>query len=248
MAEGRESAEEGGEVRSEQKKRIWGMHGERDGESSVSPATAGRWDCGSGGAARPWERREPSGVAGAAKRRELGGVAGWREQRERERAEVRKPRRLLSSLPVAASPPTPLLRRLIPNQLLSFAASSISCPIEGQVGTISSRAVRRCTSQWREITVAFASINHKLAERGDGDEEGSHGGAVWLVNGVLLHAALVADAQTLVYKYYAQKCPAAESIVFDEVQKAWNAHRSMPASLLRLHFFHDCFVNGGTAG
>ncbi|EAY79345.1 hypothetical protein OsI_34474 [Oryza sativa Indica Group] len=66
--------------------------------------------------------------------------------------------------------------------------------------------------------------------------------ALWLVAavaGMLLHA----DAQTLVYKYYAQKCPAAESIVFDEVQKAWNADRSMPASLLRLHF-HDCFVNG----
>ncbi|BAT11826.1 Os10g0536600 [Oryza sativa Japonica Group] len=65
--------------------------------------------------------------------------------------------------------------------------------------------------------------------------------ALWLVAavaGMLLHA----DAQTLVYKYYAQKCPAAESIVFDEVQKAWNADRSMPASLLRLHF-HDCFVN-----
>ncbi|KAF0914729.1 hypothetical protein E2562_031229 [Oryza meyeriana var. granulata] len=66
--------------------------------------------------------------------------------------------------------------------------------------------------------------------------------ALWLVAGMLLHAAFVADAQTLRYKCYDQTCPAAESIVFDEVQKAWNADRSMPASLIRLHF-HDCFVN-----
>uniref|UniRef100_A0A0D9XLX0 Peroxidase 1 n=1 Tax=Leersia perrieri TaxID=77586 RepID=A0A0D9XLX0_9ORYZ len=64
------------------------------------------------------------------------------------------------------------------------------------------------------------------------------------VAGILLQAAaMVADAQTLKLKYYDVTCPAAESIVFDEVQKAWNADRSIPASLIRLHF-HDCFVNG----
>uniref|UniRef100_A0A452YRW7 Plant heme peroxidase family profile domain-containing protein n=1 Tax=Aegilops tauschii subsp. strangulata TaxID=200361 RepID=A0A452YRW7_AEGTS len=53
----------------------------------------------------------------------------------------------------------------------------------------------------------------------------------------------VAEAQTLRVGYYDQTCNRVESIVFEEVQKAWNADRSMPAALLRLHF-HDCFVNG----
>lgn len=43
MAEGRESAEEGGEVRSEQKKRIWGMsvptyHGKEENKAQSAPA------------------------------------------------------------------------------------------------------------------------------------------------------------------------------------------------------------------
>ncbi|KAF6984002.1 hypothetical protein CFC21_002069 [Triticum aestivum] len=67
--------------------------------------------------------------------------------------------------------------------------------------------------------------------------------AVVVVAGLLLHAASVAEAQTLRAGYYNQTCNRAESIVFEEVQKAWNADRSMPAALLRLHF-HDCFVNG----
>ncbi|KAL5232489.1 hypothetical protein ABZP36_031265 [Zizania latifolia] len=66
---------------------------------------------------------------------------------------------------------------------------------------------------------------------------------VAVVAGMLLQEAGVADAQTLRAGYYDQTCRAAESIVFDEVQKAWNADRSIPASLIRLHF-HDCFVNG----
>uniref|UniRef100_A0ACD5TIJ9 Uncharacterized protein n=1 Tax=Avena sativa TaxID=4498 RepID=A0ACD5TIJ9_AVESA len=60
---------------------------------------------------------------------------------------------------------------------------------------------------------------------------------------LLLHAACVAEAQTLKVGYYSQTCPSAESIVFDEVQKASNVDKSTPAALLRLHF-HDCFVNG----
>ncbi|XBJ09718.1 hypothetical protein VPH35_014737 [Triticum aestivum] len=67
--------------------------------------------------------------------------------------------------------------------------------------------------------------------------------AVVVVAGLLLHAATVAEAQTLRVGYYDQTCNRVESIVFEEVQKAWNADRSMPAALLRLHF-HDCFVNG----
>ncbi|KAL6641380.1 hypothetical protein ACP70R_019561 [Stipagrostis hirtigluma subsp. patula] len=63
------------------------------------------------------------------------------------------------------------------------------------------------------------------------------------VAGLLLHAAGVADAQTLRVGYYNQTCRTAESIVADEVQKAAYADRSILASLIRLHF-HDCFVNG----
>ncbi|XP_062206062.1 peroxidase 5-like [Phragmites australis] len=64
-----------------------------------------------------------------------------------------------------------------------------------------------------------------------------------VVAGLLLHAAGVADAQTLRVGYYNQTCRTAESIVADEVQKAAYADRSVLASLIRLHF-HDCFVNG----
>ncbi|KAL6905252.1 hypothetical protein ACP4OV_002853 [Aristida adscensionis] len=64
-----------------------------------------------------------------------------------------------------------------------------------------------------------------------------------VVAGLILHAAPVADAQTLRVGYYNQTCRTAESIVADEVQKAAYADRSILASLIRLHF-HDCFVNG----
>jgi len=66
---------------------------------------------------------------------------------------------------------------------------------------------------------------------------------VAVVFGLLLHAACVAQAQTLSVGYYSKTCRSAESIVFDEVLKASKADRSAPAALLRLHF-HDCFVNG----
>ncbi|WVZ57471.1 hypothetical protein U9M48_007853 [Paspalum notatum var. saurae] len=74
---------------------------------------------------------------------------------------------------------------------------------------------------------------------------GKGGGLLVLVvavAGLLLHAAGVADAQTLRLACYNQTCRSAESIVADEVQKAANADRSVLASLIRLHF-HDCFVN-----
>lgn len=67
---------------------------------------------------------------------------------------------------------------------------------------------------------------------------------VAVVLALVLHAACVAEAQTaLKVGYYSQTCPSAESIVFDEVQKAFKADPSTAAALLRLHF-HDCFVNG----
>ena len=63
-----------------------------------------------------------------------------------------------------------------------------------------------------------------------------------VVSALLLHAACVAEAQTLRLAYYNQTCPSAEAIVFDEVQKASRIDNRTPAALLRLHF-HDCFVN-----
>ena len=65
---------------------------------------------------------------------------------------------------------------------------------------------------------------------------------VAVVFGLLLHAACMAEAQTLKLGYYDQSCPSAESIVLDEVRKASYLDKSAPAALLRLHF-HDCFVN-----
>jgi peroxidase len=65
---------------------------------------------------------------------------------------------------------------------------------------------------------------------------------VAVVSALFLHAACVAEAQTLRVGYYNKTCPSAESIVFDEVQKASNLDKKTPAALLRLHF-HDCFVN-----
>ncbi|KAK1602321.1 hypothetical protein QYE76_017631 [Lolium multiflorum] len=66
---------------------------------------------------------------------------------------------------------------------------------------------------------------------------------VAVVSALLLHAASVAQAQTLRLAYYNQTCPSAEAIVFDEVQKAYKVDNRTAAALLRLHF-HDCFVNG----
>ncbi|KQJ97596.1 peroxidase 5 [Brachypodium distachyon] len=73
---------------------------------------------------------------------------------------------------------------------------------------------------------------------------GRSSGVVVLVAVVAGMLLCVAEAQTqLKPGYYDQTCKDAEAIVFDEVRKAWNADRSVPAALLRLHF-HDCFVNG----
>ncbi|CAM0878871.1 unnamed protein product [Alopecurus aequalis] len=57
---------------------------------------------------------------------------------------------------------------------------------------------------------------------------------------LLLHAA---EAQTLTVGYYSQRCPKAETIIFQEIQKVYINDKSIAAALLRLHF-HDCFVNG----
>ncbi|RVW60961.1 Peroxidase 5 [Vitis vinifera] len=43
--------------------------------------------------------------------------------------------------------------------------------------------------------------------------------------------------------FYRDKCKAAESIVKDEVEKAFERDRGIAPGLLRLHF-HDCFVRG----
>ncbi|KAL2608383.1 hypothetical protein R1flu_026956 [Riccia fluitans] len=43
--------------------------------------------------------------------------------------------------------------------------------------------------------------------------------------------------------FYNASCPRAESTVKAEVQRAFNADRTIPAGLIRM-FFHDCFVRG----
>ncbi|KAJ6763235.1 PEROXIDASE 25-RELATED [Salix purpurea] len=43
--------------------------------------------------------------------------------------------------------------------------------------------------------------------------------------------------------FYKSTCPDAESIIFQAVQKRFNADKSVTAALLRMHF-HDCFVRG----
>ncbi|KAK7271117.1 hypothetical protein RJT34_26755 [Clitoria ternatea] len=43
--------------------------------------------------------------------------------------------------------------------------------------------------------------------------------------------------------FYDSRCPRAESIVHQVVQRRFNRDRSIAAALLRMHF-HDCFVNG----
>lgn len=45
--------------------------------------------------------------------------------------------------------------------------------------------------------------------------------------------------------FYRDKCKAAESIVKDEVEKAFDRDRGIAPGLLRLHF-HDCFVRVNT--
>lgn len=45
--------------------------------------------------------------------------------------------------------------------------------------------------------------------------------------------------------FYRDKCRAAESIVKDEVEKAFERDRGIAPGLLRLHF-HDCFVRVNT--
>ena len=57
-------------------------------------------------------------------------------------------------------------------------------------------------------------------------------------------ARAAASDNQLVVDYYDTICPAAESIVFGVVTKAFLNFRGITAKLIRLHF-HDCFVRVG---
>ncbi|XP_077247480.1 peroxidase 5-like [Tasmannia lanceolata] len=61
-----------------------------------------------------------------------------------------------------------------------------------------------------------------------------------LAVGLCLSVGLEAQLQIGFYK---SKCSTAESIVRDEVIKAFNRDKGLAAGLLRMHF-HDCFVRG----
>ena len=59
-----------------------------------------------------------------------------------------------------------------------------------------------------------------------------------LVVGLCLSVRLEAQLQVGFYK---NNCPNAESIVREEVSKAFDSNRGIAAGLVRMHF-HDCFV------
>ncbi|XXG77580.1 hypothetical protein AAC387_Pa08g1707 [Persea americana] len=61
-----------------------------------------------------------------------------------------------------------------------------------------------------------------------------------LVVGLCLSVRLEAQLQVGFYK---KNCPNAESIVREEVSKAFDSNRGIAAGLVRMHF-HDCFVRG----
>lgn len=57
----------------------------------------------------------------------------------------------------------------------------------------------------------------------------------------LIFSVISSGVNALSFNYYAKTCPDVESIVTNAVKAAVSRDKTIPATLLRMHF-HDCFI------
>ncbi|XP_010680401.1 peroxidase 64 [Beta vulgaris subsp. vulgaris] len=67
--------------------------------------------------------------------------------------------------------------------------------------------------------------------------------AVVAIFSSLLICSVIAISDALSTNYYDKTCPSVESIVSNTVKEAFQADKTVPAAVLRMHF-HDCFIRG----
>lgn len=65
--------------------------------------------------------------------------------------------------------------------------------------------------------------------------------AVVAIFSSLLICSVIAISDALSTNYYDKTCPSVESIVSNTVKEAFQADKTVPAAVLRMHF-HDCFI------